>query len=223
MEGRRAQPRMAESEVDLLSAAAAAIGIAVSQPQVMQFLGYLNLLEKWNRTYNLTAVRARDEMLSRHIVESLSILPFLSGRRRLDVGTGAGLPGIPLAIADPETSYTLLDSNGKKTRFLLQVKRELGLSNIDVETVRVESWRPSKRYDAVLTRAFADLSTTVRRVDHVLGAQGILFAMSTDSSSDAVAKLPSGAVLSALEEITVPGHDRSFNLLIVQRAQGRAL
>ena len=213
---------MVESESDLLIAAAAAIGIAVSASQVTQLLGYLSLLEKWNRTYNLTAVRMRDQMLSRHIVESLSILPFLSGQRRLDVGTGAGLPGIPLAIVDPETRYTLLDSNGKKTRFLLQVKRQLGLSNIDVETVRVEAWRPPEQYDAVLTRAFADLSNTVRRVDHVLGAQGTLFAMSTDSSSDAAAKLPARAVLSGLEKITVPGHDWSFNLLIVQRAQGHA-
>ena len=146
---------MVESESDLLLAAAAAIGIAVSAPQVTQLLGYLSLLEKWNRTYNLTAVRMRDQMLSRHIVESLSILPFLSGQRRLDVGTGAGLPGIPLAIVDPETRYTLLDSNGKKTRFLLQVKRQLGLSNIDVETVRVEAWRPPEQYDAVLTRALS--------------------------------------------------------------------
>ena len=122
-------------------------------------------------------------MLGRHLIESLAISPFISGKQVVDVGTGAGLPGIPLAIANPAVHYTLLDSNGKKSRFLVEVKRELMLRNVEIETVRVESWLPTKRFDAVVTRAFADLATTLVRVDHVLTDQGRVYAMKTATSA----------------------------------------
>lgn len=214
---------MAEPESDLLLAAAAAYGLSLSGHQLEKLISYVDLLEKWNRTYNLTAVRKRSEILRRHILESLAILPFLTGSRRLDVGTGAGLPGIPLAIAEPQSAYTLLDSNGKKTRFLSEVKRQLGLSNIELKNVRVEAWHPAQRYDAVMTRAFADLPTTLQKVDHVLGEQGSLFTMSTDSIDDVTSQLPAGARVAGAEKIRVPGRDWSFNLFIIQRAQGANL
>ena len=149
---------MVNLEAELLLTAAADIGIDLSDHQTTQLLSYLDLLEKWNNTYNLTAVRSRSDMLSRHLIESLAISPFISGKQVVDVGTGAGLPGIPLAIANPTVFYTLLDSNGKKSRFLLEVKRALMLANVEIETVRVESWLPTKRFDSVVTRAFADLA-----------------------------------------------------------------
>ena len=127
---------MVNSETERLLTAALDIGITLSDHQTKQLLMYLDLLEKWNHAYNLTAVRSRFEMLGRHLIESLAISPFISGSQVVDVGSGAGLPGIPLAIANPAVQYTLLDSNGKKSRFLLEVKRALSLANVEVETVQ---------------------------------------------------------------------------------------
>ena len=207
---------MVNSEAERLLTAAADIGIDLSDHQTTQLLSYLDLLEKWNNAYNLTAVRSRSEMLSRHLVESLAISPFISGKQVVDVGTGAGLPGIPLAIANPAVHYTLLDSNGKKSRFLLEVKRALMLANVEIETVRVESWLPTKRFDSVVTRAFADLATTLVRVDHVLTDQGMVYAMKTQQAQHEIESLADATRQVTAQSITVPGRDWSFQLLAVQ-------
>lgn len=207
---------MVNSETDQLLSAALDIGIALSDHQTMQLLTYLDLLEKWNNAYNLTAVRSRSEMLSRHLIESLAISPFISGQKVVDVGTGAGFPGMPLAIANPAVQYTLLDSNGKKSRFLWEVKRALMLTNVEIETVRVESWLPTKRFDAVVTRAFADLATTLVRVDHVLSDQGMVYAMKTQQAQHEIESLPDATRSVTAENINVPGRDWSFQLLAVQ-------
>jgi 16S rRNA (guanine527-N7)-methyltransferase len=206
-----------------LSTAAADIGIDLSDHQTTQLLSYLDLLEKWNNAYNLTAVRSRSEMLSRHLVESLAISPFISGKQVVDVGSGAGLPGIPLAIANPAVQYTLLDSNGKKSRFLLEVKRALMLANVEIETVRVESWLPTKRFDSVVTRAFADLATTLVRVDHVLSDQGMVYAMKTQQAQHEIDSLPDATRQVTAQNINVPGRDWSFQLLAVQPRAEAAL
>lgn len=207
---------MVSSETERLLTAALDIGIALSDHQTTQLLMYLDLLEKWNQTYNLTAVRSRSEMLGRHLIESLAISPFIRGKQVVDVGTGAGLPGIPLAIANPEVHYTLLDSNGKKSRFLLEVKRALMLANIEIETVRVETWLPEKRFDSVVTRAFADLATTLVRVDHVLADQGMVYAMKTQQAQHEIDALPDNTRQVTCQDIKVPGRDWSFQLLAVQ-------
>ena len=207
---------MVNSETERLLTAALDIGIALSDHQTKQLLGYLDLLEKWNHAYNLTAVRSRFEMLGRHLVESLAISPFISGSQVVDVGSGAGLPGIPLAIANPAVQYTLLDSNGKKSRFLLEVKRALNLANVEVETVRVESWVPTKQFDSVVTRAFADLATTIARVDHVLSDQGMVYAMKTQQAQHEIESLPDTTRQVTARNINVPGRDWSFQLLAVQ-------
>ena len=214
---------MVNSEAERLLTAAADIGIDLSDHQTAQLLSYLDLLEKWNNAYNLTAVRSRSEMLSRHLVESLAISPFISGKQVVDVGTGAGLPGIPLAIANPAVHYTLLDSNGKKSRFLLEVKRALMLSNVEIETVRVESWLPTKRFDSVVTRAFADLATTLVRVDHVLTDQGMVYAMKTQQAQHEIESLADATRQVTAQSITVPGRDWSFQLLAVQPRAEAAL
>lgn len=211
---------MAERESDRLLLATQTLGLSVSPDQIEQLVAYVDLLEKWNRAYNLTAIRDRREIVDRHLIESLSIAPFLSGDSRVDVGTGAGLPGIPLAIIEPSVHYVLLDSNGKKTRFLSEVKRALALSNIDVETTRVESWRPGRHFDAVVTRAFADLGTTLERVDHLMGSQGMLFAMKTESASKEVAEMPPHTEHIASWDISVPGRDWPFQLLAIRRLRG---
>ena len=211
---------MAERESDRLLLATQTLGLSVLPDQIEQLVAYVDLLEKWNRAYNLTAIRDRREIVDRHLIESLSIAPFLSGDSRVDVGTGAGLPGIPLAIIEPGVHYVLLDSNGKKTRFLSEVKRALALSNINVETTRVESWRPGRHFDAVVTRAFADLGTTLERVDHLMGSQGMLFAMKTESASKEVAEMPPNTEHVASWDISVPGRDWPFQLLAIRRLRG---
>ena len=207
---------MVNSETERLLTAALDIGITLSDHQTKQLLMYLDLLEKWNHAYNLTAVRSRFEMLGRHLIESLAISPFISGSQVVDVGSGAGLPGIPLAIANPAVQYTLLDSNGKKSRFLLEVKRALSLANVEVETVRVESWLPTKRFDSVVTRAFADLATTLASVDHVLSDQGMVYAMKTQQAQHEIESLPDTTRQVTARDINVPCRDWSFRLLAVQ-------
>ncbi|KTD52050.1 glucose inhibited division protein B GidB [Legionella quinlivanii] len=150
------------------------LGLSVS-PEPL--LNYLMLLQKWNKAYNLTAIRDLPAMLSKHLLDSLAISPWLQGPRLIDVGTGAGLPGIPLAIAHPHLQVSLLDSNGKKIRFLQEVKRQLDLSNIEIIESRVENYKPATGFDTVISRAFSDLSQMISWTKHLLASGGIWLAM----------------------------------------------
>lgn len=147
--------------------------VSMSEP----LLEYLLLLNKWNAAYNLTAIRDLPSMINKHIFDSLAILPWIKGPRVLDVGTGAGLPGIPLAIAKPQLHCVLLDSNGKKTRFLNEVKRQLGLKNLEVIQSRVENYHPNQAFDTVTSRAFSSLDQMIQWTQHVLAENGIWLAM----------------------------------------------
>jgi len=140
-------------------------------------LDYLFLLKKWNLAYNLTAVRDLESMVSKHILDSLAILPWLHGEKILDVGTGAGLPGIPLAIAKPELHFVLLDANGKKIRFLNEVKRLLDLKNLEVVQFRVENYHPAQGFDTVISRAFSSLEQMIHWTQHLIAKEGIWLAM----------------------------------------------
>lgn len=140
-------------------------------------LAYLMLLEKWNKTYNLTAVKTLEAMVTRHALDSLAILPWVFGENILDVGSGPGLPGIPLALALPGKHFTLLDSSGKKTRFLQEVKRQLTLSNVDIVQTRVEQYQPEHLFDTVMTRAFSELSPMIQASEHLLTKNGKWLAM----------------------------------------------
>jgi len=141
------------------------------------FLDYLRLLDIWNRAYNLTAIQTQQERIGRHILDSLAILPWIKGPRIIDVGTGAGLPGIPLAIACPDKAFVLLDSNGKKTRFLYEVKRTLRLPNIEIVQMRVENYRPAQGFDTVVSRAFSELKQMIAWTHHLRAETGIWLAM----------------------------------------------
>ena len=209
--------RMVDAERELLHNASQEMNLSLSGNQIDQLIAYADLLEKWNRAYNLTAIRDRREIFSRHLIESLSIAPFVTGRRRLDVGTGAGLPGVPLAILEPFVTYTLLDSNGKKTRFLTEVKRSLGLSNIEVQTARVEKWDPDEPFDAIVTRAFADLATTCQRIGHVLAHQGMLFAMKTERANQEMFAIPDHLEQISCWDIAIPGRDWPVQLQVIRR------
>lgn len=150
---------------------------------------YLHLLNKWNATYNLTAIRDLNEMVSKHLLDSFAILPWLTGTRIIDVGTGAGLPGIPLAIANPEKQFTLLDSNGKKTRFLTEVKRQLDLKNIEIVQSRVENYQPEVSFDTVMSRAFSSLDQMIHWTRHLIHEQGCWLAMKGRIPADELKQL----------------------------------
>ena len=155
--------------------------VDVSPAQIDLLLAFVSLIQKWNKAYNLTAIRDRDEMLRLHILDSLAILPYVTGQKIIDVGTGAGLPGIPLAILMPEVQFTLLDSNSKKTRFVQQVVLELKLNNVEVVHSRVEKLERAGEYDAVLSRAFARVDGIMNLTEHLLQAEGVLIAMKGQS------------------------------------------
>lgn len=140
-------------------------------------LHYLSLLAKWNKTYNLTAIRELHRMVSHHVLDSLAIWPWLVGEYVLDVGAGAGLPGIPLAIANPKSHFVLIDSNGKKTRFMQEVKRVLQLDNVDVIKTRVEDYSFTKGFDTILSRAFSELTQMISWTKHLIHPSGIWLAM----------------------------------------------
>jgi len=156
-------------------------------------LQYLSLLHTWNKAYNLTAIREPQDMVRLHLLDSLAILPFLEGARILDVGTGPGLPGIPIAIARPGQSVTLLDSNGKKVRFLREVVRVLELHHVEVVHARVEDYTPATGFDTIVTRAFSHVDAMVEKTAHLLNTKGVWLAMKgkvPDNELDALSQRP---------------------------------
>lgn len=161
----------------VLTKGIAELGLGVSADQQKKLLHYIALLHKWNRAFNLTSVRDPLEMIPRHLLDSLAVSAYLQGEHILDVGTGPGLPGIPLAILHPGRRFTLLDSNGKKTRFVRQAALELGLDNVEVVQSRVEDYRAAEGFHCILTRAFAALPEIVKLTQHLLAEDGRLLAM----------------------------------------------
>ncbi len=198
----------------MLADGAQALGIELSSAQQQQLLGYVGLLNKWNKAYNLTAVREPAEMVVRHLLDSLSVLPHVQATEIIDVGTGAGIPGIPLAIALPALKVTLLDSNGKKTRFAKQAALELGLTNVEVVQARAEQYRNAS--PQVISRAFASLPDMLDVAGHLLAPGGCMLAMKaalTDVEMAGV-QAPWKAERIAL---TVPGLDERRQLIILTR------
>jgi len=151
--------------------------LAASDKHLQQLQAYLELMLVWNRAFNLTAITEPKDMVYLHILDSLAIAPFLRGTRLLDVGSGAGLPGIPLAILYPEQHWVLLDKNSKKTRFLTQVISELGLDNIEVVHSRSEDFQPSKCFDSIVARALSTLESFINTTQHLICPQGVFIAM----------------------------------------------
>ncbi|HLV76450.1 MAG TPA: 16S rRNA (guanine(527)-N(7))-methyltransferase RsmG [Marinobacter sp.] len=195
------------------------MGIALSGAQQAQLLAFLALLAKWNRAYNLTAVRDERVMVSRQLLDSLSIMPWLTTGHLLDVGAGGGMPGIPLAIVFPDKRFTLLDSNGKKTRFLNQCILELGLANVEVIHGRAEDCRPEQPYSQISSRAFTALGNLVGWCQQLLADSGQFLAMKGQFPDDEVAALPVGWQVESSHPLKVPGADGERHLLIVTRAE----
>lgn len=171
------QQQLSQKLALTIATGASEMGLQLTEAQVNQLTDYLLLLAKWNKAYNLTAVRDIQQMIPRHLLDSLSIVPYVEGDSILDVGTGPGLPGIPLAICFPDKQLTLLDSNGKKTRFLVQAKTALQLNNVQVVQKRVEEFQVDKPFDIIVSRAFSALQDMVKWTQHLLNPQGYFYAM----------------------------------------------
>lgn len=195
------------------------LGLALPEGAVDALLAYLAMLVKWNQAYNLTAVRDPAEMVTRHLLDSLAVAPHMRGERIIDVGTGAGLPGIPLAIAFPERSFTLLDSNSKKTRFLIQARAELGLANVEVVHSRVEAYRPGQGFDCIMTRAYASIADILSSSGHLLSEGGEFLAMKGAVPEQELAAMPAGWRSQELIALQVPGlaQEQRHLLRIVKR------
>lgn len=200
-----------------LKAGIAALGLGLPEGAEAKLLAYLALLDKWNRVYNLTAVRDPARMVSHHLLDSLAVVPYFEGASVLDVGSGGGLPGIPLAIARPELQVTLIDSIAKKTAFLLQAKAELGLANLQVVTGRVEDFRPASGFDVVTSRAFSDLKELVVLTRHLLAPGGRWLAMKGLYPNEEIAVLPADVKVSADHALVVPGLEASRHLIVLER------
>lgn len=204
-----------------LTQGAATLGVVLDARQHELLMGYLALLIKWNKAYNLTAVRNPDEMVSRHLLDSLSVVPFVAERGNdwLDVGSGGGMPGVPLAILFPERRFTLLDSNGKKTRFLTQVKLELGLENLGVVNARVEAFRPEQPFAGIVSRAFSALEDFANWTRHLGDRDTHWLAMKGLRPDDELARMPEDFKVEAEHTLAVPGCQGQRHLLILRRTE----
>lgn len=190
-----------------------ALNLDESQEEAL--LSYLDLLQRWNRTYNLTAVRDPGQMITRHLLDSLAIFEWVGKGRLLDVGTGAGLPGVPLAIADPELEVTLLDSSGKKVRFLNHVKRELALPNIIPVQDRLESYDPDVTFDSLVSRAVSDLASFANAARHLVRPATRLLAMKGRCPDMELRGLPDDVRVDSVEKLRVPGLQEDRHLVIM--------
>jgi 16S rRNA (guanine527-N7)-methyltransferase len=197
-----------------LAAGIAAMGLEVSPEQQAKLLDYLALLHKWNGVYNLTAIRQPEQMVSHHLLDSLAVLPHLWPRRWLDVGCGAGLPGLVLAVMRPEWSFTLLDSNSKKTGFVQQAAIELGLRNVEVRCERVEQWQAAQKYDGIISRAFAEAAEFVALTRHLLADGGRWAAMKGVPEQE-LARLPGDVVVEKVITLQVPELEAARSLVVL--------
>lgn len=206
------------------------MGLVVSTDTQDRMLDYVSLLHKWNKAFNLSAVREPEQMISRHLLDSLSLIPLIkdlmaqavakSGPVQvMDVGTGPGLPGIPLALNFPDAEFVLLDSNGKKTRFVRQAVLELGINNVNVENTRIESYQSPKQLDIVVSRAFSSLADFAAGCAHLCGPETRLLAMKGLLPVDELAALPAGWQVSRTVAVDVPGTDAERHIIELRKTR----
>jgi 16S rRNA (guanine527-N7)-methyltransferase len=205
-----------------LAAGIAALGLTVDGAQLGQLLAFLDLLAKWNRTYNLTAIREPERMVTHHLLDALAVLPHLpvrAGLRVLDVGSGGGIPGIPLAIARPDWCVALVEANQKKCAFLTQAAIELRLPNVEVHATRIEDFRPHLPFDVVISRAFSDLADFAGCAMRHVAPDGQLVAMKGMHPLGELAKLPAEVAVVAAPELTIPGLAATRHLIAMERRE----
>ena len=198
----------------------ARLQLALPTGAVERLLDYVELLHRWNSAYNLTAVRDTREMVTRHLLDSLAVAPWVSGASLADLGTGPGLPGIPLALAAPDRQVILVDSNGKKTRFLREAVRVLKLANAHVVESRVEAL--SGQFDCITARAFASLADMLAWGGKLLTRDGVWLALKGRYPSDELAGLPDGFRIDAIQALHVPGLDAERHVVVIKRTSPTA-
>jgi len=205
-----------EAEIEQLIAGARDLDQELDQPQVEKLIRHLRLLLKWNGTYNLTAITNPAKIISHHILDSLSIAPYLQGNRLIDIGSGAGFPGLPLAICFPDRHFVLLDSNGKKTRFLLQACMDLKLPNIEVVNSRTELFKCDP-FDCVLIRALGSLKKITATTAHLLSHDGVILAMKGELTKVELSEVPENIKVQDIHRLQVPGVRGIRKLAILSR------
>jgi len=210
------------STADQLQRGLTALGMTLERDIQQRLLEYVALIEKWNRVYNLTAIREPEKMVSHHLLDSLAVAAHLHARRMLDVGSGAGLPGIPLALAHPGMHVTLLDSNHKKSAFLNQAVLELKLKNAEVCAGRVESWQAQNKFDVIISRAFSDMGEFVRVTRHLLAPGGIYAAMKGLHPYEEIDKLPPGCKVRQVFPLAIPGLEGARHLVLIEQEEQAA-
>ncbi len=216
---RREEVHLDDKIAHNLSQGLRATGVVIEPHVQEQLLQYIEQMIKWNRAYNLTSVRDPQQIISRHILDSLSILPYLNAEHILDLGTGAGLPGIPLALVLPTTEFVLLDSNGKKCRFLLQTIKELGLDNVSVVKARVEDFRPGYRFDVVVSRAFSSIRDMVLLAEHLCAPTGEFLAMKGTYPAAEMVDIPKHVIIVGEHRLEIPGLDAQRYLIRLKFAK----
>ncbi|WOD08928.1 16S rRNA (guanine(527)-N(7))-methyltransferase RsmG [Marinomonas sp. GJ51-6] len=202
---------------DTIQKGALEMGASLSDETIQTLVHYLAMLEKWNKAYNLTAIRDVEQMITLHLLDSLATLPYITGEKIIDVGTGSGLPGMVLAICYPDKQFTLLDSNGKKTRFLTQVKMELGINNVTVANERVEKHAHQGEYDHVISRAFASLQDMINWTLPLPKETGNFLAMKGVYPSDEIAALPKEVDVILTEPLNVPNIQAERHMVVMTR------
>jgi 16S rRNA (guanine527-N7)-methyltransferase len=207
--------------IRLLQEGLQSLAIQITDDQQAKLIAFVELLHKWNRVYNLTAVRDPRQMIQRHLLDSLSVMHFLQGTRVVDIGAGAGLPGIPLAIALPEKQFVLVDSNRKKTRFLQQAKTELALEQVEVVCSRIENYEPAQMFDSVISRAFTSLQQMAEWSSHLLTENGVLLAMKGHYPEAEMTELANSFEIKAVHKIDFPGLDADRYLIEVIQAKSQ--
>ncbi len=210
----------ASSESALLSGARA-LGIELSAPQAARLIAHLELLDEWNQRMNLTAIRDREAQVTKHLLDSLAVRPWLRGRRIADVGSGAGFPGVPLAIVEPDRRFVLIESVGKKCRFLERVRDALALANLEVVHARAESYRPDQRFDTVIARAVGPLADLVRFAGPLLASGGRLLAMKGRYPAEELAGKLNGWKVVATHVLQVPRLEEQRHLVELCRSHER--
>ena len=206
------------STAEQLSRGLVALGLDLPPSAQEKLLAFAALLGKWNKVYNLTALRDAEQVVSHHLLDSLAVLPHLGKAKRLaDIGSGGGLPGIPLAIARPQLPVARVESNQKKSAFEQQAKIELGLANVSVHCERAEAWQPEEKCDVVISRAFSDLAEFVKLTGHLLAEGGVLLAMKGVHPYEEIAQLPAGWRVAEVIPLQVPGVEGARHLVRVER------
>ncbi|MGB8328395.1 MAG: 16S rRNA (guanine(527)-N(7))-methyltransferase RsmG [Steroidobacteraceae bacterium] len=206
-----------QDPTEILAAGARELGVALDAVALDRLGRLVALLLEWNERFNLTAIRDPADITRKHLLDSLTALPHLRGRRIADVGSGAGFPGLPLAIADPARDYTLIEATQKKARFLEEAVATTGLTNVRIVATRAEQWEPATPFDTVLTRAIGSLAEIVRVAGHLCGRRGMLLAMKGRYPAEEVAALPRGWKLEASHRVEVPGVAAERHVMLLAR------